>query len=115
MICLTGEASVVDWEDILDRFSSYKGTIRAFCKENNISVHQFYYRRKKLKKMDTAMFHAISFKENNAYKSINEETVPSSSSSSSVIKIEIGKAKISIPGNDKISLSNILKVIMESC
>ncbi|WP_176431479.1 hypothetical protein [Anaerovirgula multivorans] len=42
---MLSEAPGIDWEDILDKFSSYEGTIRGFCKENNISVHQIDYRR----------------------------------------------------------------------
>ncbi|QXM05456.1 hypothetical protein [Crassaminicella indica] len=38
------DSSAIDWEDILNRFSFHTGTIRSFCKENNISIHQPYYR-----------------------------------------------------------------------
>ena len=111
---MISEAPDINWEDILDRFSSYKGTIKDFCKENNIVAHQLYYRRKRSKNNTTPVFHAVSFKEKNINETI-EEAIPSNPYSGSVIKIEIGKAKMYIPGNDKVSLSNILKAIMQSC
>lgn len=102
------KALAVDWEDILEKFATYKGTIKSFCKDNNISPHQFYYQRKAAKKREIAIFHAIDFK---------EDTIPSNSclTSTSSIKIEIGKAKIHIPSNDRVALSSILGMIMESC
>ena len=111
---MTSEASAVDWEDILDKFSSHKGSIKAFCEEHNISIHQLYYRRKRLKSNNNTVFHGVSLKKD-ADKAIGEQTNPSRSPLTSNIKIEIGKAKIYIPSDDKASLSNILKVIMGSC
>ena len=118
MICLVSEAQVVDWEDILIRFSSHQGTIREFCKENNITAHQLYYQRKRKKALQnngTHTFHAIRFTDNSSSKDAIEETATPNLSTSSSIKIEIGKAKIYVPGNDKISLSNIFRMIIESC
>jgi len=103
---LANKAVAFDWEDILEKFATYEGTIKSFCKENNIIPHQFYYQRKAAKKRATPVFHAINFK---------DETTPSNPCSASSIKIEIGKAKIHIPSNDKIALSNILGVLMQSC
>lgn len=112
---MVSEAPIIDWEDILDRFSSYEGTIKAFCKENNIKAHQLYYRRKRLENQETPIFHAVSIKEKISNKVINETDIPSSSQPDSTIKIELGKAKIIISSHDTISLTNILKVIMKSC
>lgn len=112
---MISEASDVNWEDILYKFSSYDGTIKDFCKENNIIPHQLYYRRKRAKSNTAPVFHAVSFKEKNTDRDIDEEASISNPYSGSVIKIEIGKAKMYIQSNDKASLSNILKVIMESC
>ncbi|KXZ39979.1 hypothetical protein SAMN05661008_01829 [Alkalithermobacter thermoalcaliphilus JW-YL-7 = DSM 7308] len=103
---MANKAVAVDWEDILSKFATYKGTIKSFCKENNISPHQFYYQRKAAKKRVTPVFHAIDFK---------EDAIPSNSSLTSSIKIEIGKAKIHIPSHDRAALTNILGMIMESC
>jgi len=108
---MTSQKQAIDWDDILNKLSSHKGTIKSFCEEKNISVHQLYYRRKRLKSNATPFFHGISLEE----KEPSKQTTPSKSSLSSNIKIEIGKAKIYIPDNDKASLSNILKVLMESC
>ncbi|MBM7616460.1 IS66 family insertion sequence element accessory protein TnpA [Alkaliphilus hydrothermalis] len=103
---MENKAVAVDWKNIFKMFATYEGTIKSFCKENNISLHQFYYHRKAAKKREISVFHAINFK---------EEATPSSSCSTENIKIEIGKAKIHIPSNDKVVLSNILAMIMESC
>lgn len=103
---MASKATAIDWENILEKFAIYEGTIKSFCKENNINLHQFYYHRKAAKKRSTPVFHSINFK---------EEAIPSTSHSTSNIKVEIGKAKIYIPSNDKIALSNILGVLMESC
>lgn len=58
---MTSEALAVDWKDILDKFSTHEGTIKSFCKENNISVPQLYYRRRRLKNNNNTVFHDISF------------------------------------------------------
>ncbi|MBM7615150.1 IS66 family insertion sequence element accessory protein TnpA [Alkaliphilus hydrothermalis] len=103
---MTSTATAIDWENILEKFATYEGTIKSFCKENNVSLHQFYYHRKAAKKRNAPVFHSISFKEG---------AIPSTSHSAFSIKVEIGKAKIHIPSNDKIALSNILGVLMELC
>ncbi|MCT4607511.1 MAG: hypothetical protein N4A64_15655 [Marinisporobacter sp.] len=36
------------WKEDLEKFSSYKGTVINYCRENNISKGQFYYYKKKL-------------------------------------------------------------------
>ncbi|QXM06955.1 IS66 family insertion sequence element accessory protein TnpA [Crassaminicella indica] len=105
------ESPAIDWEDILNRFSLHKGTIRSFCKENNISIHQLYYRRKNIKKKDHQVFHAINIKE----KTSKNVSTTSTSYPANSIKIEIGKAKIYIQNNDKASLSSVLEAIMKTC
>lgn len=35
---MISEQPAIGWEDISDKFSSYKGTIVDFCKENNIAA-----------------------------------------------------------------------------
>ncbi|AKL95594.1 hypothetical protein CACET_c21470 [Clostridium aceticum] len=112
---MTNETLDIDWEDILDKFSSHEGTIKAFCEENNIGIHQLYYRRKKLENNNTPVFHAVSFKDTEADEAVNQESTPSNPSPTATIKIEIGKAKIYIPSNDKVSLSNVFKEIIALC
>lgn len=36
----------IDWKAMIDKASSYKGTIKEFCKENNLPEKKFYYHRK---------------------------------------------------------------------
>lgn len=38
----------INWEEIINKFFSYNGSINEFCKKNNIKQHQLYHRRKKL-------------------------------------------------------------------
>jgi hypothetical protein len=111
---MTSEALAIDWDHILDEFSSYDGTIKSFCEKHNISHHQLYYRRKRLENNNT-VFHGINFNEKENIKETNNQINSTDSFKSSNIKIEVGKAKIHIPNNDKVALSNILEVIMESC
>ncbi|MEY8285800.1 hypothetical protein AALA13_18640 [Lachnospiraceae bacterium 50-23] len=112
---MLSDAPDINWEDILDKFSSYDGTIRDFCKENNISAHQLYYRRKRSKNNSVPVFHAVSLSEKSIDRDANKEVISSNPYSGSTIRIEIGKAKMYIPSNDKVSLSNILEAIMQSC
>ncbi|AOY78184.1 hypothetical protein BJL90_18740 [Clostridium formicaceticum] len=100
---------------MLDKFSSHEGSIKAFCEENSISAHQLYYRRKKLQNNNTPVFHAVSFKDKEADEAVNQNIIPPNPVSASTIKIEIGKAKIYIPSNDKVSLSNVFKEIIALC
>ena len=38
------------WSEFLEKFSSYKGTVIEYCKENSITKGQFYYYMKKFKR-----------------------------------------------------------------
>ncbi|GAA0479325.1 hypothetical protein IRB23M11_09180 [Alkalibacterium sp. m-11] len=109
---MSSEATT-NWEEVLNKLSSYKGTIKSFCKENNISAHQLYYRRKRAKKNDTPTFHAVSMKGKAVDTPI--PSMPSKDSLPKTIEIEIGKAKISIPSYDQVTLTNIIKAIITSC
>ena len=60
---MTSQKQDIDWDDILNKLSFNKGTIKSFCEENNISVHQLYYRRKRLRNNAIPSFHGISLKE----------------------------------------------------
>ena len=85
-------AEGLNWDEILENFYSYKGTIVTFCNENNISHHQLYYRRKKANKENNKVFHAIT---------INEEVKPHAPhiypKDNKEIKIQIGTAIVYIP------------------
>lgn len=95
------EVKNIDWKVMVDKISSYEGTIRDLCKENNITEKQFYYHRRKLRNIDKNIFHSISLK---------SESNPSvKNSNKSNIKIEIGKATIYIPADEIATLSAIIK------
>ncbi len=119
--------TAINWEEILNKFYSYKGTITNFCRENNIKPHQLYYRRKEKnnkrelkesresKVQTKPIFHAIDFKVNDSNAAVNKDVTPFKYCSPSNIKVEIGKARIYIPVDNKETLSNIFKAIVETC
>lgn len=94
------------WKTLLDNFSSYNGTITAYCKENNISKSQFYYYRKKTGKVGQGVFHAITLKERTEYKV--------DTTNSNNIKIQIGNAKIFIPANEIAALKTVIEEICQN-
>lgn len=110
---MENQVTKVDWDNILKSFSSHKGTIRSFCRENNISIHQLYYRRKKEreKNYNKPEFQSVTLNKDN----IIEKPIESTSKSEPMIKIEIGKANIFIPSEDKVSISSVLKEILSVC
>ncbi|WP_253197827.1 IS66 family insertion sequence element accessory protein TnpA [Clostridium gasigenes] len=107
------ENSKIDWEEIMNKFSLYKGSINEFCKENNIKQHQLYHRRKKLVGNANPAFHAIALD-----KEADAVTAKSNSSEVSItkdIRIEIGKVNIYIPANEIAMISDIIKELAVSC
>ena len=98
------------WNEVINLFSSYEGTVSSFCEENNISKTQFYYYKRRIDAATTEsipVFQSIS---------INEEVVDDKSEvSSPEIRIEIGRANIFIPANEIAILSNIIKELIKSC
>lgn len=108
---MTKENSEINWDKIMNKFSSYEGTIVDFCKENKVSQHQLYYRRKRLEKEDKPTFYAIAL--NN--EETNTSTIKDNIKVLKDIRIEIGKANIYIPVNEIALLSNIVKELSKSC
>lgn len=43
----------VDWDEMLKKFFKHKGSIKDFCRANNISHHHLYYRRKQFNKKNS--------------------------------------------------------------
>ena len=94
------EDKTIDWKAMIDKLSSYSGTIKDFCKENNIPEKQFYYHRRKLADKDKAVFHKIPLKSEDSL--IVKNTIKD-------IKIEVGKATIYIPANEIAVLTAIIR------
>ena len=90
----------IDWKAIIDKLSSYSGTIKDFCKENNIPEKQFYYHRRKLADKNKVVFHEIPLK---------SEDNPIVKNNIKDIKIEVGKATIYIPANEIAVLTAIIR------
>ena len=104
----------INWSDTLSKFSSYEGTIAGFCMENNIKPHQLYYQRRKVTRDNQPVFHGIKVNK----KDISYPHVPPSEACLEAdvpIKIELGKATIYIPSNDKLALENVLQIVMSTC
>lgn len=76
---------IIYWEKLILKAASYKGTIKNFCKENNLKEKQFYYYRKKIQHANKVEFHAISLG--------NQSDIVSEQLCTTEIKIEIGKRK----------------------
>ncbi|AUG56593.1 IS66 family insertion sequence element accessory protein TnpA [Acetivibrio saccincola] len=102
------------WKDILEKFSKYEGTISGFCREYDVNIHRLYYQRKKLRKKNESIFHAINLN-GRKNKIENSPDVKNNLNPSNEIRIEIGKAKKYISNSDELSLSNALKEIVRSC
>ena len=101
----------VKWRELIEKFSSYEGTLDIFCKENSISRSQFYYYRKRFGEEKNPTFHAISLEKTHA----NRLTVKNNIKSAVEIKIEIGKVQIFIPANEIALLSTLLKELTKIC
>ena len=94
------EDKSIDWKAMIDKLSSYPGTIKDFCKENKIPEKQFYYHRRKLADKNKAVFHKIPLKsEDNLIVKNNIKD----------INIEVGKATIYIPANEIAVLTAIIR------
>lgn len=109
---MMNEVNEIDWNEIIEKFSSYDGSIQDFCRENNISHHQLYYRRKKLREeKEKTAFHAIKLN--------TKDTVNSNDSKGNSIKafkdirIEIGKANVYIPVTEIDLVSKLLKELVQ--
>lgn len=95
------------WEEILERLASYEGSVNEFCKENNLSRGQLYYYKRRFSQGKKPTFHAIAL--NSAKPSENAEKAYKD------IRIEIGKASIFIPSNERELLKSILKELAIIC
>ena len=50
------EVKNINWEVMVEKASSYQGTIRDFCKENNIQERKFYYHRRRMTNTNKVIF-----------------------------------------------------------
>jgi hypothetical protein len=66
----------IDWDKVIKLFNKYPGTIKSFCKEQEISIHQLYYHRKKNVLLDkNPIFHAIANTVNAAEKTNTQNLI----------------------------------------
>ncbi|MBU3203964.1 IS66 family insertion sequence element accessory protein TnpA [Clostridium algidicarnis] len=59
---MANELIDIDWDEVMNKFSSYEGSVVNFCKENHIKRYQFYNQRRRLKKKDNEVLYAIPVK-----------------------------------------------------
>ncbi len=95
------------WDKILERFSSYEGTVTNICRENYINKSQFYYHKKRAKSLSEPTFHSINI--NTAKDSDNIEKTYKA------IRVQIGRANIFIPTDEEKFLKIILKELTLIC
>lgn len=96
----------IDWDKILSDFKSYEGTISNFCKENNISKQQFYYKIKKSNMINKTVFHEIDF--------TKEENLKNNSENVEII-INLGQINIYVPSDNIKLIANVIKELSKSC
>lgn len=99
------------WKEFLEKLSSYEGTLSSFCRENNITPHQFYYYKKKFNKSQKTTFHAIVLNDEKP----TEKQITNSVKENTNIRIEIGKVNIYVPKNEIVLLSTLLKELAKLC
>lgn len=100
----------VYWNDILSKFESYAGSVKAFCDEHDVDKRKLYYRRKRAEKSKQPLFHAVNLNATSSPSAMHKHPKDEKE-----IKIEIGKAKIFIPSDDVKLISNIIKELESSC
>lgn len=102
-----GRVSNINWIEIMDKFSKYEGRIIDFCRENNITQHQLYNQRKKLKKNTSSTFHVLKVPKAEAAENLKIVE--------RAVRIEIGNAKIYLPADDKDTLVSLVREIAKLC
>ncbi|WP_346916266.1 hypothetical protein [Clostridium sp.] len=101
----------VDWNDILEKFANYNGSVTAFCNEYGVDKRKLYYRRKKSQVSNQQLFHAVNLNTDSRISASHKYPQDIEKE----LKIEIGKATIFIPSDDLQLLSNIIKELQSSC
>ncbi|WP_394886110.1 hypothetical protein [Clostridium butyricum] len=86
------QEKAIDWEALVLKVASHKGTIKDFCIENNL---------KKFQRKNKVKFHEISLK--------SQSNICSEESCTSNIKIELGNSTIYIPANEIAALNSVIK------
>ncbi|MCI6188447.1 MAG: hypothetical protein MR691_00655 [Clostridium sp.] len=97
-------ASKVFWQEVLEKYSSYEGSVTKFCQEQSISKSQYYYHKRMLHNDNNKfVFQAVTLNE--------REIIPETSivKPSTNIEIKVGKVSISIPTSE----TNLIKVVVE--
>ena len=101
----------INWDEIMNKYKNHNGTIRDFCKNNNIKERQFYHHRKKQNLTENPTLHKVIL---NNTSDTKLEVNPSKTKESNII-VEIGNSKIYIPQNNTAMISSIVKELIKSC
>lgn len=95
------------WKERLKDFDKSGLTIKAWCKENQLKVHQFYYWRKKFNAEQTPSITLVPID----LTQMNNQTIQDST-----MKIHVGSINLEIhSGFNPSQLKEVMKVLMEIC
>ena len=99
--------SIQQWEDIVNQYQNFDGTINQFCEQNGITKNQLYYYRKKFSTQNSV---STEFCQVNL-----ESTKVIRSSQINNITFNIGKNTITVPSTQKDLIIEIVKELVALC
>ena len=102
--------SFKEWEKYINEYYSDNSeiSIKDYCIQHNLNKGQFFYNKRKLKKINEPILQAIKF---NDKESCTEEYAFTSSE----VKISIGKTNIAIPISETTLITSIIKELISRC
>jgi hypothetical protein len=101
----------IDWNKTVNEYLKFNGSAREFCNTRNITKGQLFYYKKKFLEVGTT-FCPINI-DTSEMESI--ENINLSNNSETVINIEIGNAKISVPTSETALITSIIKELTSIC
>ena len=99
--------SIQQWEEIINQYQCFNGTMNEFCQEKEITKSQVYYYRKKfdVQKQDSTEFCQVTLKSTKVTKSYPDTNVT----------FEIGENTIILPSIEKDLIIEIIKELAALC
>lgn len=99
--------SIQQWEEIVNQYQCFNGTINQFCQEKGITKSQLYYYRKKFndQNQDSTEFCQVTLESTKVIKSYPNTN----------ITFEIGENKIIVPAIEKDLIIEIIKELTVLC
>lgn len=99
--------SIQQWEEIVNQYQYFDGTINQFCQEKGITKSQLYYYRKKFnhQNQDSTEFCQVTLESTKVIKSYPNTNVT----------FEIGENTIVVPAIEKDLIIEIVKELVALC